>query len=407
MTENDNATNRTETTQPAAGPAPKDGISHHGGSYSSHRPSAHFVYSDSSAVKDEEIEKRKIRAEIIKCCMEHIIKILIPVSVCMLVVVGTVSSVEFYTVNDVYKPFRQTSVQLLNRVLNTATNSMVMISVVITMPFYFIVAYKYHCFKLIQGWRIIMSLLFLSAFVWLYIQQILHTFNIPMDMITLCLSMWNVCVLGLACIHWKGPLLLQQSYLIFTAALVAIVFIKYIPDWTTWVVLFVISVWDIIAVLTPLGPLRIMVELADKYNKEIFPSLLYSSTVVYNTMKHQTGVDNTTGSMEMTRTLVKEDQQLPPERVQHYTNVKLELSDFILYSVLVGKVSSYGDWNTTLACFLAILIGLCITITLLTVHKQALPALPISIAFGLIFYFATQQLVKPFLDLLASKQIFI
>ncbi|XP_042238824.1 presenilin-2-like [Homarus americanus] len=431
----------------------------------------------------EEVEEEE---EELKYGAQHVIKLFIPVSLCMLVVVATVSSVTFYTEKGtylLYTPFHEESQSIGDKVYDALRNALILLGVVVALTIVLIILYKKRCYKIIHGWLLMSSLLLLFIFTIIYMMELLRGYNLGMDWITVSICVWNFGVMGMVSIHWHGPLRLQQAYLIFIASLMSLMFIKYLPEYTLWMVLAVISIWDLVAVLSPKGPLRILVETAQERNEPIFPALIYSSNIMYSTLGMAKSFDNENDGASSSRSRHQDDSNAAGDgamegqagaqregdttRRRHAENghvagdgdagfteewalhnderalrrreqvnshlrqntanveypqphprdltaeeeeergVKLGLGDFIFYSVLVGKASSYGDWNTTIACFIAILIGLCLTLIMLAIFKKALPALPISITFGLIFYFSTSLLVVPFTEQLASEQVYI
>ncbi|KAI4303761.1 hypothetical protein MLD38_039356 [Melastoma candidum] len=82
--------------------------------------------------------------------------------------------------------------------------------------------------------------------------------------------------------------------------------------------------------------------------------------------------------------------------------INLGLGNFIFYSVLVGRAAMY-DTMTVYACYLAIIAGLGITLMLLALYQKALPALPVSILLGVLFYVLTRFSLEIFVVQLSSN----
>lgn len=87
-------------------------------------------------------------------------------------------------------------------------------------------------------------------------------------------------------------------------------------------------------------------------------------------------------------------------------SIKLGLGDFIFYSILVSKAAIYS-FATFAASSLAILAGLGLTLLLLAIRGQALPALPISIFLGVVFYLTTRYVLEPWVEELFLHQVYI
>ncbi|KAG5191610.1 presenilin [Tribonema minus] len=381
-----------------------------------------------------------------------------------------------------------TSSALLGKSL---VNSLVIVAVLAVATTLIVLLYKFRCMRCLLGYMMLSSVSLLGLMGGLVFLtmccsfgtrdtralhallratpcvQALDMWQIPMDMFTFIMCLWNFAAVGVIAIFYqKGlPTVVTQAYLVATSVIMAWQLSRF-DEWTGWALLVVLAMYDLCAVLSPCGPLKALVNLMQEYN-EPMPGLLYEAELPRPVAARAAAAaaasqaTSTRGASSAGARLASEDPQdydvgpgvglmasavvlmLNEEGAaeaprqggdsgggtggdahrresggagagregghaheEEERNIKLGLGDFVFYSVLVSKAGLYS-FTAFVSCLCAVLCGLMATLVLLSLHKAALPALPISIALGVATYFVTRFAMQPALVHLGSQGLYV
>lgn len=410
---------------------------------------------------------------------EEIIRIITPVSICMLLVVVLVSvlnnssdsSTSAITTLASVAYTEDSSDSIWDKFKGALLNSLVFVAVVTVVTFLLVLLFYIRCTKFLKyymGFSAFLVLGFIGGEVALFV---IKDLSFPIDGVTFLVVLYNFTVVGVLAIFMeKIAIFVKQGYLVVIGMLVAYWF-TLLPEWTTWVLLVAMALYDLAAVLLPGGPLRLLVELAISRDEDI-PALVYEARPVTNhdsvptsgvvqrrvwrergraesdlnaNLAVSSDINPNAGNVSGISTgremlpsrerdqnernlvdveegrIATVDSELSAPLIQSAIGVqrnpqegssenfmlegiglgssgaiKLGLGDFIFYSVLVGRAAMY-DFMTVYACYLAIIAGLGITLMLLAFYQKALPALPVSVLMGVLFYLLTRLLLETFI----------
>jgi presenilin 2 len=346
--------------------------------------------------------------------------LIVPVSITIWLVVWSVQSL-----TPLYAGSGQSSLYLVadesaspttaGKIGDSLINALVIVGVITGVTLLMVLLYKLHCMKIILAWMGLSAAMIFFLLFWTWIDLICTRYQIPYDWITIATVTWNFGVVGLLTVFYYSHPRLLQFYLVVLSVIIGWMLTR-LPEWSSWSILLFVAVYDIVAVLCPKGPLRMLLEAAEERNEPL-PGFIYDSDsggqqrLASRTHPevHRRGVRPPTGDSPADQANevpprqqpeeVEEDQEEDPfTSADPSRYFKLGLGDFIFYSLLVGRAATWS-FVAWIACYVSVMLGLVGTLCSLLFLRgkvPALPALPISIFLGVATFFLSKYLISPF-----------
>ncbi|KAJ4460925.1 putative Peptidase A22A [Paratrimastix pyriformis] len=210
--------------------------------------------------------------------------LIIPVSITMILVIFVIRSLQ------ISLPSSPSTGQTIVNLSNTddpidfwgtywpIINVLIIVVMVIVATFVFVCLYKHGCTKILWGWLGFATLALLGFFGAQVLLSLLNVYPIlPIDYISFAFYVWNYSWVGVICVFWVSPLILQQIYLVAVSVFMAWSLTQ-MPEWTTWVLLGLVAFYDIFAVFCPCCALNQLIKMAQERDEPI-PGLIYTAEV--------------------------------------------------------------------------------------------------------------------------------
>ncbi|XP_077247631.1 presenilin-1 isoform X2 [Tasmannia lanceolata] len=212
----------------------------------------------------------------------EIIGVMSPVSICMFLVVLLVYTIPptsdltpirtAATLAYLETPSDSTTQKLEGALLNAA----IFVILIALVTFLLLLLYYYNFNNFLKHYMRFSAFFVFASMGGSIFLSIIQRFSIPLDFITSSLLLLNFTIVGVLSVFSAGvPIIVRQSYMVSLGIIVAAWFTK-LPEWTTWVLLVALAVYDLVAVLAPGGPLKLLVELASSRDEEL-PALIYEA----------------------------------------------------------------------------------------------------------------------------------
>ena len=321
------------------------------------------------------------------------------------------------------------------RATSAAVNAAVIVGGFVAITLLLLILYKYKCMKILMSWLLIASLLVFAFLGWIIFDLLCASYQLPYDVITCLVILWNFSIVGVMCIFICGHPILKHAYLVITAVIVAW-FLTRLPQWTTWIFLAILSFYDIYSVCSSGGFINYLFKKSEedvaKHKPTEKPSTeeqlpcepteLYihneesSSECEFDDYSYHYGSDVSDDDDEEEEeeqtskpdnsNIIFADRDPPdpdslPGLIYDTKNHQLGLGDFVFYSLLVGRSLDSG-FTSCIAAFQGVTIGVVITLTLVTIFNKPIPALPIPVFLGgfsyLLSTWATSEFTIHFLS---------